>query len=152
MKLGILVKDRVTGFTGVTDNCASYQYGVDRYCIQPQVNDKGELPLSQMIDVTQLVPTTDPPTILMEPIPPPREKIPLGSQVRDPVKALSGTLVGRAIYLNGCVRVLIEPEQIKEREVDAFWIDEERMEIITTPSKERPTARTGGPAPSSSKW
>lgn len=77
--------------------------------------------------------------------------IKLGSVVRDNLTGFTGVATGRAEYLYGCTRVLIEPKELKEgKPMDSVWFDEQRIETI---QGERPfgfhssesSAKSGGP-------
>ena len=47
IKLGSKVKDVVSGFKGVAVGEYNFLHGCTRYCVQPPVNDKGEIPENQ---------------------------------------------------------------------------------------------------------
>lgn len=53
--LGSLVKDAVSGFTGVTIAKHQYLYGCTRFTVQPLVNEDGALPVTQTFDEPQLI-------------------------------------------------------------------------------------------------
>ena len=144
--LGSKVRCRLTGFTGMVDSRATYLYGCDRYCVQPRVGEDGKMPDSQMID-EPLLEVLEAPTIAGQPAPPPA--FALGSAVRDPIRDMVGTATGRAVYLNGCARVLIEPKQTK-----SWWADEQQLIVLVKPpAAPVPEARkTGGPARASSRY
>jgi len=40
------------------------------------------------------------------------KKIALGTTVKDPITGLSGTAVARIEYLNGCVRIEVQPRKV----------------------------------------
>lgn len=50
--------------------------------------------------------------------------IKLGRKVKDEVTGLVGVATGRAVYLNGCIQVYIEPKMNKDGKVEGKWIDE----------------------------
>jgi len=63
----------------------------------------------------------------------------LGSKVTDSITGFSGIATGRTEYLYGCVRVLVEPTEMKDgKPVESLWIDEQRLD-------EYSEAETGGP-------
>lgn len=53
-KLGVKVKDILTGLTGVAVLRIKYRHAGDRYGIQPPVNGKGEIPKIITFDATDL--------------------------------------------------------------------------------------------------
>jgi hypothetical protein len=152
--LGVLVEDKVTGFTGVTDHYVTFLHGCDRYSVQPRIDKDGKKPESDMFDEPQLrVLEGDP---VMEPAGIPPELVKLGQVVKDPVRGLEGTVVGRAVYLNGCSRICVTPKQKGDKDL-TFWIDENQVEPKKTmtggdKTTVKPGAKkTGGPAPYCSK-
>ncbi|SDP85125.1 hypothetical protein [Desulforhopalus singaporensis] len=157
--LGTIVKDKVTGFIGVAENRATYLFGCDRYCIQARVGEDGKIPESVMIDEPQLE-IVEGEKRVMAPIGTPDKRVELGQLVKDPVRDQCGTVIGRAVYLNGCSRVLVEPKQTGINEKESWWVDEKQVEpqntflgkkqIVKDPDP--PNRYSGGPAPSSSKY
>lgn len=149
--LGSLVRDKVTGLVGVAENRARFLYGVDRYLVQPPVTETGKVPENVMVDVCQLVVLDEKPVMTAAPEPP--QLIPLGSKVEDPIRGEKGTATGRAVYLNGCSRILVEPKKQRGHDPKAWWADEPQLILKKEPAKPqtvRPT--TGGPARANSKY
>ena len=145
--LGSIVKDHVTGFTGVAENRATFLYGCDRYCIQPKISEDGKIPESAMIDEPQLEVLDEAP-VMIEPAPKPH-LVELGAYVLDPVREQWGTVTGRAAYLNGCSRILLEPKQVHGQDhIKSWWVDEQQV----APVEQKPDKKRGGPARSSSKY
>ena len=54
VKLGQTVKDLVSGFKGVVIARTEWLNGCTRICVQPKVNEKGELPDAKDFDEPQL--------------------------------------------------------------------------------------------------
>lgn len=159
IKLGSYVEDRVTGITGVADNRATFLYGVDRYCVQPRALKDGTVPGSLMVDEPQLKVLKK--KLAMKPLPEPEQLIKLGTAVTDPIYGRSGVAIGRAVYLNGCARILVEAKLSKLIQAGAtqWWVYEEQLETNKTLGgkekvvvKEQKKKPTGGPAPSNSKY
>ena len=64
----------------------------------------------------------------------------LGDQVSDRLTGLTGTVTSRAEWLYGCVRVAVQPRELKESQV------EKRVEVTTAGVEQPKTApATGGP-------
>lgn len=53
-KLGVKLRDRITGFTGVAVVRIKYMHAGDRYGLQPPINDKGEIPKIESFDEPDL--------------------------------------------------------------------------------------------------
>lgn len=75
-------------------------------------------------------------------------RIPLGALVKDVVTGLTGVAVCRSEWLNGCIRVVMQPQELKEgKPADVYVVDQEQLKIV----KERAVAitaqPTGGPMP-----
>ena len=159
IKLGVIVKDKVTGVIGVAENRATYLYGVDRYCVQPRALKDGTVPKTLMVDEPQLKVLKKKP--VMEPLPEPKKLIKLGTEVYDPIYGRTGVAFGRAVYLNGCARILVESKhsRLTVNEATQWWVYEEQLEIKKTLGGKEKTViegpdkkTTGGPAPSNSKY
>ena len=164
IELGYIVRDKVTGLIGVAENRAEYMHGCDRYYVQPQVDKDGKIPEGCMIDGPQLE-LTHPPVQVMVAAAIPERLIEMGQLVADPISGMSGTATGRAVYLNGCSRIHVTPPRVNENSPAPFWIAEKQLTGKETffsgkakiPVKPEPEespgyARTGGPAPSCSKY
>lgn len=156
--LGLMVRDKVTGFVGVADNRAEFMHGCTRYYIQPQINRDGAVPEGALFDEPQIEIIQPVNAVVPEPVEPP-VRCAMGQKVRDPITSIEGIVCGRAVYLNGCSRVYVVPK-MNDRGISLeYWTDEERVEIVganlllvAKPEiSEPPKERTGGPAPSCSK-
>lgn len=158
IQLGMTVKDKVTGFMGVAESKAEYLHGCDRWDVQPVMKEDGSVPESKMIDEPQLKVINNG-TLVMVPLPSPPVKAKLGIEVEDPISGIKGIVAGRAVYLNGCVRILIAPKHDGKLVKDycLHWVDEPQIEIVkpglfSKPrSAEQGTKKTGGPCIASSK-
>ncbi len=76
-----------------------------------------------------------------------RGGIQTGDKVRDTLTGLEGTVVAITEWLNGCVRVTVQPSIVKEgRPVDTTTLDIEQVEIVKA-AKRRSLQGTGGPYP-----
>ena len=155
IKLGVIVKDMVTGLVGVAENRATFLYGCDRYYVQPRVREDGSVPSGMMIDAPQLrVAELEAP--VMEPAPEPEQLVQLGQLVFDPVCGREGTATGRSVYLNGCSRIFVEPKQVSDREIPGWWVDEQQLELrdesVLKTDHTQKQRSVGGPARSCSKY
>lgn len=91
---------------------------------------------------------------VMSPAREPEQLVELGQLVSDPVRGMEGTVMGRAVYLNGCSRVWIQPKQKGEKERKSWWVNEPQVEprkkFIKKVKKDKKDP--GGPAPCNSKF
>ena len=63
----------------------------------------------------------------------------LGQQYRDNITGFSGVAVARCTYLNGCVRISLQPTVLKDGlPIDERYFDEQQLIADST-------ARAGGP-------
>lgn len=76
--------------------------------------------------------------------------IELGSEVKDRITGLTGIVVGRTEWLNGCKRITVQPQEIKDgKPVEAYTFDVEqavRLRLRYTCDH----APSGGPMPTPS--
>lgn len=69
----------------------------------------------------------------------------LGDKVRDSISGFEGVVVAKHEYLNGCVRVSIQPQALHEgKPVEDFAFDVEQIEVLETAAP-RTTEPSGGP-------
>lgn len=56
--------------------------------------------------------------------------IKMGDKVKDVISGFEGVATGRAEYLHGCVKILVEPEGLQEsgKPIGAEWFDEQRLD------------------------
>jgi len=73
----------------------------------------------------------------------------LGDRVKDTLTGFEGILVGKTEWLYGCIRVSIEPTELKDgKRIEPDWFDEQRVVRV---KKSKPSisadsvATTGGP-------
>ena len=76
-------------------------------------------------------------------------EIKLGQKVRDKITTMEGTAIGRTVWLNGCVRISVQPQGLKDGlPLEPQWVDEPQLEVVedTVAPEDKPT---GGPRPDS---
>jgi hypothetical protein len=83
--------------------------------------------------------------------------IKLGQRARDRVTGFTGICIARTEWLNGCIRITLEPPLDKDGKAqEARTIDEPQLELVddgirkdmrTTAAEEAPRKKTGGPIP-----
>ena len=79
-------------------------------------------------------------------------RIKLGQEVKDRVSGFKGIAVGRTEYLQGCLRVLVQPKLDKDGKlVDSMSFDEPDLVVtgdgVYEPPKTKPKKPLHGPRP-----
>ena len=142
--LGYMVKDKVSGITGVAVSRATYLNGCVQYSIQPQVKKDDKLPDQVKIDEQQLVKMLR----ISNPTPSKAEKsFKMLEQIKDPVTGTKGKVTAVCVYLDGTVRYGYQPK-IKRNatETQMFWQDSEVLvSEKKPPTKKKVKKPPGGP-------
>ena len=61
--------------------------------------------------------------------------IQLGSLVKDKINGFSGVAMSSTVWLYGCIRVYVEPQELFEgKPVSGHTFDEQRLEVVKAPS------------------
>jgi len=72
-----------------------------------------------------------------------RPDVQLGDEVKDTITSLEGVVVAVTHWLNGCVRVVVQPKEIKDgKPVDSTSFDVEQL--VVTKRAKIALAATGG--------
>jgi len=72
-------------------------------------------------------------------------RVGLGDKVKDSITGFTGIVIAEHKYLNGCVRVSIQPEDVREgKPIEACAFDVEQITLIE-PKKHPTLTPTGGP-------
>lgn len=74
--------------------------------------------------------------------------IKLGSKVRDKITGVAGIAIARTEWLNGCARITIQPQELKDgKPVDFTTVDEPQLEVLDAddPATLGRKTDTGGP-------
>lgn len=74
--------------------------------------------------------------------------IQVGDRARDKISRFTGIVVARTEWLNKCVRLTIQPEELKDgKPIDNHTFDEEQVELVDQGVHSTTKARqTGGPS------
>lgn len=69
----------------------------------------------------------------------------LGDKVKDTVTGFTGIIIARHEYLNGCIRLSVQPDKLKDaKPIEALTFDIEQIALIKA-GQHKQLARTGGP-------
>jgi hypothetical protein len=74
--------------------------------------------------------------------------IKLGSKVKDSITGVTGIAIARTEWLNGCARISIQPQELKDgKPVEVTCVDEPQIEVIEpdNPATKGRRTDTGGP-------
>ena len=72
----------------------------------------------------------------------------LGDKVRDKVTGFEGIAVAKTEWLNGCIRVTLQPPISKDGKIpESGTFDEPQLEVIEAGKVNTGSRETGGPAP-----
>lgn len=71
-------------------------------------------------------------------------KIELGQKVRDTITGMEGIAVGRTVWLNGCIRISVQSQMLKDGvPLDQQWIDEPQLQVVEETAAPEPEPRHG---------
>lgn len=71
--------------------------------------------------------------------------IKLGDKARDKISGFEGTVIAQHVYLNGCVRFSIQPNELKDgKRIESDAFDVEQIELVQA-DQHAALARSGGP-------
>lgn len=148
IELGSIVKDRITGFTGVAIARTEFGYGCVHVQIEASQLTKCGDPIPVQTFDDQRVDLVSRPT---KSWPEPRKSaVKLGDWVRDTITGATGTATARTLSLDGRVKIMIEQpgltDQGEPRAPLVFIAD--RIEVVdrrTLETSPTSVAKSGGP-------
>jgi len=75
-------------------------------------------------------------------------KINLGDRAEDRISGYKGIVTAIAKYLNGCTRILIEPEKLDDdgKMLKSLWFDDVQVKVTKKGSFTGGKQKVGGPA------
>lgn len=146
--LGDKVKDIITGFTGITVSHLHYLYNQDRWGVVSQDLKDGKPMEPYYLDETSLELIDEKTNLIIPNFP--ELTIQLGDYARDRLSDFQGTVSGLGYWLNGCIRVGIQPKDLTKEgiPVDEIWFPMSQMKVIrkaTVESQPQPKKKPGGP-------
>jgi hypothetical protein len=142
--LGDILRDKITGFEGMTVARHTFMSGTIQYQLAPQtLDDKGQPTGNALFDWQTLDRVSEGATIEPLALMP---SFDFGDQVEDSVTDFKGTITSKSEYINGCVKYGVQPrgldrndDIVKPRLVDAQAL---LLKAKGVPPK---TAAAGGP-------
>lgn len=156
IRLGITVRDLISGFTGIIASKVELMNGNVQYAIQPKLTSEakpGEYPDSVQIDFHTLDYVDD--GLADRVTAPGATTINLGDKVIDTVTNLVGIAVNRVTFMNGCIYYNVQQPAEKDKHTGLITVPERQFvmqscletvkPLVVTPPA--PTASTGGRVP-----
>lgn len=144
IKLGMTVKDLVTGYEGIAVTIAKYLHGCRRIGVQAPLDALGRIPDEITVDEPQLVIVKKKRIIDVKIS---KTKVILGASVSCPISGFEGVAWGRCDYLNGCARVAVCPKVGGDNKINMEWFPEDQLIIKDDPKFKQGSSTTGGPVP-----
>ena len=75
------------------------------------------------------------------------QPIQLGDRVKDPISGLTGIAVCSSTWLHGCIRIGIQPEELKDgKPVESQFFDQSQL-VVVCREVHKPVMLHVGPAP-----
>ena len=148
LKLGMWMRDTVTGFSGYAINKMFFLNGCIQYALRPKAKNPTELPDSVWVDDQQLL-VDKKIKPLMRNVQNADNGFKLGQTLKDSITGFSGIATGKAEFLNGQVQFGLKPKQ-KEGETkvpEAEWFDASQLVFVNSGVlKTKKVSNTGGPS------
>ncbi len=73
-------------------------------------------------------------------------KINLGDKAKDKVTGFEGIVVARTVYLNGCARIGLQSDKLKDGlPTETQWFDEPQLTLVKAQKIKTGSRDTGGP-------
>jgi hypothetical protein len=148
IKLGSVVTDMATGYTGTVTGRVEFLNGNIQYSVIPKAKaGVGEYPAGVNLDGAQLKVTGK--GISDTEVLPQPTNIKLGEKIKDIITGMSGIVTSKTVFLNGCVYFLVSSiDPVKKIPLEMF-ISLERVERVSsgvTAKLAKAEKPTGGPA------
>ena len=71
-------------------------------------------------------------------------KIKLGQKVRDSITGMEGTAIARTEFLYGCVRIAVQPKELKDGvPLGSIYVDEPQLELVKNTPRPKGDPDTG---------
>lgn len=144
VKIGVVAKDTITGFSGLVVAYATHLSNCDRALLSPrELKDDGQPRETCWFDVPQLKYVEDTDVPVIEPV---KTDIKNGDKATHIMNGFTGTVIGINTWINGCVRIGIHShEMIKGSPLEDLWFPCQELAIIKQQSIEEPINKVGGP-------
>lgn len=130
IKLGNIVKDAVTGYTGIAYNKTFYMNGNVQFLVQPEAKDNiypDAISLDwHTLDVVSEGVAARAPEMTQD------RNIELGTEVECMITGFKGTATMKTYYLNGCIAYLVQAKYNQsDKDKDGVWVDQSKLRILS---------------------
>jgi hypothetical protein len=150
LAMGMEVKDKITGLSGVVIGESQWLNGCERLTVQPSALNAGKMIDAVTFDIGQLERVSkDGPVSVPDLVR--TTGIEMGMQVRDKITGFQGIVVGQSRWLSGSHRFTVQPTELKDGKIaEAETLDEGRLTVMQavtalTVPKATQSDRPGGP-------
>lgn len=145
IKLGDIAKHTATGFEGVVIAHTRHLSNVDRWTIQPRVVKDGK-PIDQCTFDEVSVERVSGSDLEAVPVAIVKNAAELGDTIRDRITGIEGVVISKTTWLQGCVRVGVQPKVLKPDGAPAdCWYGDETDCIVLERATPKLPVKTGGP-------
>lgn len=147
IKLGSTCTDKATGYTGVAVSKVELLNGNVQYAIVPKAKpDSGDYPAGINLDADQLAVVDE--GISADAKCAASTDLKVGEKVKDLVTGMSGIIIHKTTFLNGCVYFTVSVKDVKKDPTELF-LPVERVERVSSgilPKLTKAKKPTGGPS------
>ena len=140
--LGSIAKDTITEYEGVVVSISKWRNGTTSATLQAKGLKDGQPHKRYDAEIGALEVVQEKPDGARD-----WSEPSLGSRVRHRITGFTGIVTGQTQWLNGCDRVFVESEELREgKPVGGVWLDTDSAETIE-PSAMAVQENKGGPTP-----
>lgn len=144
VELGCKVKDIVTGFEGIAVARAEYLHNQDSIGVRGLEPKDGKPQETIFMDLTYLEVTGKSKIEVPDfPIP----NVDLGDIAEDTITGYKGTVMGRAYWISGCIRIGLQSSGLTKegQAIEEHWCPISQVKVTKKVKKEKEEKKPGGP-------
>lgn len=145
-KLGMKLRDTITGYAGIATCYIESPYNMPRYGLQPAIKDDGTLPDAYTFDDSDLE-ILEAGKVFIEPkvINSFQKTFNFGDKVTDTLSKFTGKIVNKKTFLSGCVHYMVVSEGTDGKFGQDVDFSSGRLELVKPAKTELSSGRGGGP-------
>ena len=148
MKLGDLVKDKISGYEGVAIAHITYMHNSDRWGLRSRELHEGKPVESVFFDEVQLEVTQED---FMEVVPCEEPLFNFGDEIKDTLTDFKGTVTAIAFWTTGCIRIGVQAKPLHDgAPVDEIFAPQGQLKLVKAAKiikvkKVKEVKKPGGP-------